>query len=150
MDLATTEHTTRQAIEAVDRSFPGKVTGKLKRALDAMIWDGLKRDDAAREAGMSVHGLREALKRPHVKQYYKAALVVLRDNEQARNVHALIEVRDQQTNQMARVQAVKALEQLSDEPTSGAHSQKLPGLVVQINVGPAAPQPIIDVSPTND
>jgi hypothetical protein len=30
---------TRQAIAARDRSLPGKVTGRLKRVLDAMVWE---------------------------------------------------------------------------------------------------------------
>jgi hypothetical protein len=34
---------TRQAIEAKDRSARNRVTGKLKVAIEAMIWEGLPR-----------------------------------------------------------------------------------------------------------
>jgi hypothetical protein len=37
---------TTPAEAAQDRSAPGKVTGRLKRALDAMIWQAMKRADA--------------------------------------------------------------------------------------------------------
>jgi hypothetical protein len=129
----------RQAIEAVNRSAPLKVTGKLRKAIDAMIWDGLKRDEAAQFAGMSIHGLREALKRPHVKAHWRAELQVLRNSEQPRNIHALAQVRDQLDNQMARVQAVKALEQIGDDQelrnTGTSHS---PGVTIRV-INVAAP-----------
>lgn len=152
MELATIETdkpTTRQAIEAQDRSLPGRVTGKLKRALDAMIYEGKSRKEAAEAAGMVDHGLYAAFRKPHVKAYYAAGLEVLRSSERARNIHALIEVRDQTGNQMARVQAVKALEQLADEAqrTNGSGAPMAPGLTVVVNVGHgtqiAQPEPIV-------
>ena len=57
---------TRQALEAVNRSYPGKVTGRLRAALLDMVWKGSRRDDAAKANNMSIHGLREALRKPHV------------------------------------------------------------------------------------
>lgn len=154
MDIASTDQPTRQALAIEGRSGRLKVTGKLKVALDAMVWDGKTRDQAAEHARLSIHGLREALKRPHVKQYYSAQIEVLRENERARNIHALVQVRDQTGNQMARVQAVKALEQLSDEANrpGGNHAVQVPGLTIVIGspahpaIAPANP-PMIDVSP---
>lgn len=138
---------------AKERSLPGKVTGKLKRAIDAMIMDGLTRRKAAELAGLSEFSLYIAFKKPHVSAYFKGMLQVLRENERARNIHALIEVRDQDGNQMARVQAVKALEQLADDedrgPGGATHSS---GLTIRIinNVTQQAPSgPVIDVSPTD-
>lgn len=86
---------------------------------------------------MTDHSLRTALSKPHVKQYYLGQLQVLRDSERARNIHALAEVRDQQENKMARVQAVKALEQISDDAPSARGSVSLPGLVIVVNTGAA-------------
>jgi hypothetical protein len=74
-----------------------------------------------------------------VKQFYLAELDVLRTSERARNIHALVDVRDQLENKMARVQAVKALEQISDEMPAGRGSQSQPGLTIVINT-PAQPQ----------
>lgn len=97
---------------------------------------------------MTDHSVRTALNKPHVKAYYLKQLEVLRTSERARNIHALVEVRDQQKNQMARVGAVKALEQLSDEQQASANTQQLPGLVVVVNTFPrvSADPPTIDVS----
>lgn len=122
-----------------------KVTGKNKAAIDLMVWEGLKRRDAAERAGLKDHALYVALTKPHVKAYYMQQLDVLRTSERARNIHALVEVRDQPTNQMARVNAVKALEQISDEQDRNPAATAAPGLaivVVQTTVPAASgPQP---------
>lgn len=135
--------------QPLERSAPGRVTGKLKAALDAMIWDGLPRKEAAAKAGISEHGLYKALRKPPVKAHYLAELEVLRTSERARNIHTLAEVRDQRSNQMARVQAVKALEQISDDPTAAAARHAAPGLtLVIVNAAPVTPhQPVIEANP---
>jgi len=66
---------------------------------------------------------------------------VLRDSERARNIHALTSVRDQDENKMARVQAVKALEQISDDAPASRGSVSLPGLVIVVNTGTPLTQP---------
>lgn len=111
-----------------------------------MIWEGLKRDDAAQAAGMSVHGLREALKRTHVRQYYKAQIEVLRDSEHARNVHRLAEIRDAGNN-MPAVQAIGMLERMRTEDDLGRSAmQSTPGVTIvikQIGTQVTQPEPIV-------
>ncbi len=68
----------RQALAAKDRSLPGKVTGRLKRAIDLMVWEAASRSDAAKTVGMTDHSMRQALKRPHVMAYYTGELGVRR------------------------------------------------------------------------
>jgi hypothetical protein len=135
MDTSTTtdNQPTRQAVAVVGRSGKLTVSGKLRVAVDAMIWQGLRRDAAAASAGITDHGLRTALSKPHVRAYYSAQLEVLRTSERARNIHALVEVRDSKTNQMATVAAVKTLEQLSDSPGAVAPAGQAPGVVIVIN-----------------
>jgi hypothetical protein len=144
--MTDTDQPTRQAIEAKDRSAPLQVTGKLKVALDLMVWKGARRVKAAKQAGMTDHGLRAALRKPHVKAHYLAELQVLRESERPRNILAMVEVRDGKghKNPMARLQAAKALEGIEDVlPGRPGHPlQQLPGLVVQINVGLGAQQPL--------
>lgn len=124
---------TRQAVAVRGRSAAGRVTGKLKRALDAMVWQGSRRTDAAAAAGLADHSLRQALRKPHVKAYYLRELEVLRTSERARNILALVDVRDTAENGMARVGAVKALEALEDQPQQrSGGAQSAPGLVVVI------------------
>lgn len=148
-DLApSAPHPTRQQLAAQGRTAPGRVTGKLKAALGFMVWEGLKRPDAAAKAGLTDHGLREALRRPHVKAAYMALLEVLRTSERARNIHALVEVRDDPANKMARVQAVKALEQLDDAAPPAAGNQRVPGfLIVVERRGETAHSPQIEAKP---
>lgn len=141
---------TRQAIEAKDRSSPLKVTGKLKVAIDNMVWKGSRRAKAAVAAGMTDHGLRAALKKPHVKAAYLAELDVLRTSERARNTLAMIEVRDGKghSNPMARVQAAKALEGMEDGLPGSLDPRQQGGIVIRIiAAAPAAQSPMVDVTP---
>jgi hypothetical protein len=150
-----TDQPTRQKLAAQDRSARGMVTGKLRRAIIEMVWCGSCRDDAAKSSGMSVHGLREALRRPHVKHFYLRELDVLKTSERARNILALVDVRDNAENSMARVQAARSLEQLADDannPASGRGAMaSVPGFVILVSAAhlpkdvPASP--IVDVPP---
>ena len=59
---------------------------------------------------------------------------MLRTSERARNIHALVSVRDDGANDMARVAAVKTLEQIDhvEAARGGSGEQVLPGLVITI------------------
>ena len=129
---------TRQALAIEGRSRRGAVTGKLKTALDLMVWDNLKRKDAAEKAGLADSSLRFAFRKPHVMAYYHAELKALRDNLRARNVHRLDGIADDSKNDMARGAAVKALELISDQADEKQRpgSQMLPGLQIVIIGGP--------------
>jgi hypothetical protein len=133
----------RQALAARNRSSPGKVSGKLLVALNSMVWSGCTRKQAAERAGMSDHGLWAALRRPHVRAWYLAEIDVLRTSERARNIHALVDVRDNAENSMARVSAVKTLEAIceADAARGGFEPSQSPGLVIQI-VSDAPPKVI--------
>jgi hypothetical protein len=112
-----------------------RVTGKVRVAIERMVWDGLPRSKAAEAAGLSEHGLYKAFRKPPVKAFYMAQLEVLRTSERARNIHTLVDVRDQESNQMARVQAVKALEQIDDVEQASRGSQMQPGMQIVIVTG---------------
>jgi hypothetical protein len=131
---------TRQKLAIEGRSQRGRVSGKLKVALTEMIWRGSRRPEAAAIAKMSDHGLREAMRRPHVKQWYLAELALLRENERPRTFHRLCDLRDQDENKAAAVSAAKALEQLSEEnagrPRVGGVTE--PGISIMIVNPPAA------------
>lgn len=107
---------TRQAIAVKDRSAPGRVTGKLKIAIDRLVWFGDRRADAAAAAGLTDHGLRTALRKGHVLAYLRTELALLREGEKPRNVHRLVELRDQDDNRAAAVKAIQVLEELTDGP----------------------------------
>lgn len=138
-EIALNTAPSRQQIAAKGRSAPLRVTGKLRVAIDAMVWQCLARADAAKHAGMTEYSLYSAFRKPHVKAHYLSELEVLRTSERARNIHTLVEVRDQTTNQMARVQAVKELEQSAETAARSTGSLSLPGLTIQI-INAAAPE----------
>jgi hypothetical protein len=59
-----------------------------------MVWSGLKRADAAQEAGLADCSLRAALRKPHVLAHYSAELAALRTSLRARNLHRLDTIAD--------------------------------------------------------
>ena len=80
--------------------------------------------------------------------YFNRCLQVLRTGERAQNFFALTEVRDQTDNQMARVNAVKTMQQLDAEGMLRPISDReTPGVTIRI-VSEAPAPPAIDVSPT--
>jgi len=130
---------TRQALAVRDRSAPGRVTGKLKIAIDRLVWFGDRRADAAAAANLTDHGLRTALRKSHVLAYLRAELALLREGERPRNVHRLAELRDQDENRAAAVKAVQVLEQLTENETQYTPRQ---GPAFQIIVIDAAGKPL--------
>ena len=154
MSTADSTQPTRQALEAVNRSAPRKVTGRLRTALVEMVWEGSRRADAAKAAGMTDHGLREALRKPHVKAWYLQELRVLRESERSRTFHRLTELRDQDTNRNAAVAAARTLEGITDTEEARPRTSypQMPGLCINI-ITPASPMPrppLVDVEPMPD
>jgi hypothetical protein len=146
---------TRQAAAIEGRSRRGAVTGKLRTALDLMVWSGEKRFDAAAQAGLADASLRAALRKPHVLAHYNAELAALRTSLRAKNVHRLDGIADASKNDMARVASIKALEAITDqaEERSGpAGGQQQPGVqIIIIQHEPAAQHvdmPVIRVDQT--
>lgn len=126
-----------------------RVTGRLRKALDLMVWDGLTDNQAAVSAGMNVLSIRLALRKQHVRAYFQQQTQVLREREGPRTIHAFIEVRDQKSNQMARVAAGKALLQLEDQPQNAAARHQSPGFVIAIVAAPAGSSASVEQSVRN-
>ena len=135
---------TRQALAVEGRSRRMQVTGRLRAALTAMVWQGARRAEAAKISGMTDHSLRAALRKPHVKAWYLAELGVLRESERPKTFHRLCDLRDQDENRNAAVAAAKALEQISDEQLLRPNATVIsPGVTIRIlNVMPAAPSAV--------
>jgi hypothetical protein len=134
---------TRQAVAAHNRSLPGRVTGKLYRAIDAMVWAGASRKEAAQVAGLSDHGLRQALRRPHVLAHYLSECEVLRVSGRAKRLHRLEELAEQNTNMNAAVAAIKTAELMPDDPVKRGGAVASPGVVIRVVnlVAPSDPGP---------
>ena len=114
-----------------------KVSAKVKRAIELMVWEGKPYNDAAQEAGLTTRSMRLALAKPHVVQYLNAGRQVLRTSAGPRNIQRLLEIRDADNNQPA-VNAIKLLEQIGDEPGLSTQQQRAPGVVIVVNGSPTA------------
>ena len=135
------------ALKAIDRGPKTlTVSGRLKSAIDRMVWTSMTRPQAATASGMTDHGVREALRKPHVKAYLLEQMQVLRDSERPRNIHRLAEIRDA-ANNMPAVQAIRALEEMQ-EPVGSSKHLPTAGLVIHIT-GTEAKPVTIDVSPAD-
>jgi hypothetical protein len=132
------------------------LTTTVKTAIDLIVFDRISRLEACKRAGITERGLYFALEKPEVAIYFNRSLEVLRSGERPRNIHRLGELRDQDANRAAAVQAIRALEGMGDDAQGrpGSITQVLPGLTVVIRAGlgvqPPAPRPPIDITPPRE
>lgn len=118
-----------------DPKRPAAVTPKVKAAIDMMVEDGKRWEDAATDAGLTVRAMRKALEKPEVVRYLRARKQVFRASVSAANISVLAEIRDKGENQMARLGAIRMLEQMDDEPISAGGSMRSAGVTIVINAG---------------
>lgn len=150
--LAIADQPTPRQIGRREASKPAKVTGRLKRALDLMVWDAKRDNEAAVETGITISAIRIALKQPHVRAYYREQIEVLRGRESARNIHRAIEIRDAANN----MPAIHAIRYLDGEDAENARQlnamHRSPGLTVVVVQGAAEVRnaPVLDVTPSED
>jgi hypothetical protein len=135
---------TRQALAIPGRSQRMKVSGKLKTALELMVWSGKRRAESAKEAGLADASLRSALRKPHVLAWYNNELAALRTSLRAKNVHRLDTIADASANDMAKVSAIKTLELITEqaETRSPSGATQLPGIQIVIVQRAAELKPI--------
>ena len=137
--VETNTPATPQALSAKTRSPAGRVQGKLRIALNAMVFEGLPLDKAAQAADLTTRALRSAIEKPHVRKYLREQKQVFRASVSSQNIHVLADLRDKSGNDMARLGAVKVLEQI-DDPASGNNGQiKAPGFTIIVNTTDAKP-----------
>jgi hypothetical protein len=135
---------TRQAEAVKGRSQRLKVSGKLRVALDLMVWSGTCRADAAEEAGLVDASLRSALRKPHVLAWYNSELAALRTSLRARNVHRLDTIASDSKNDMSRVAAIKTLKAITEQAEQHQRpNDQQPGVQIVI-VQPAAEPKILN------
>ena len=120
---------------------PKRITPKLQRAVAAMVWKGLPRDEAAVHAGMTPDGLYQAMRKPHVKAYLLAEMEVLRTSAIPRNFHLLETIAETADNDMAKVAAIRQMGRRDDmSDIRGNIGAQSPGLTIQIVTD--APKPL--------
>lgn len=132
---------------------PPRVTGQLAVALKAIAWDGAELHEAAQAAGMKTRNLRLALEKRHVLAFLKEQREVFRSYVSAQNIRHAKELRDTSKNAMARLGAMKYIDNVADEATISAARARAPGVVIVIGDPAAAhtahmrqiePKPLIE------
>jgi hypothetical protein len=154
-DLATIPQSQQQATAKTAK--PAKqlrISAKVRTAIEAMVWEGLKRDEAAEKAGLKDNSLYVAFMKPDVKAYYAQQCEVLRTSGRARRIHRLEAMLEQSDNKAAVINAALALESIgTDQATVNTQQSAVPGVVIQIVTHAPAPavtdtrltQPVIDM-----
>jgi len=123
---------------ARNKTPPPRISKRLKQAIDAIVHDAKSWNEAASDYGFNTRTIRLAFAKPHVQAYYRAQCQVLRASTSARNIHRLCEIRDAENN-MPAVNAIKALELISDEQTTNKQTTS-PGVTIRIVNVAATPQ----------
>jgi len=96
-------------------------------------------------AGLTDHGLRQALRRPHVMAFYLSECEVLRASGRAKRLHRLEELAAQNVNINGAVAAIKAAELITEDPVRSGAANPTPGVTIRIlNVVPAPSTTPID------
>lgn len=131
------------------------LTRKIRAAIDAQVFEGLKRAEAAKKAGITDNALYQALRKPAPLAYWNECLQVLRTGERARNIIRLTEIRDQDENRTAAVRAVQVLEEAAASKQQQAGSKVVtPGIQIVINANSAErmmpDQTLIEINPLID
>jgi hypothetical protein len=151
MDDATTKEPisisrTPQKVQAGTRTV--RITARVRAAVEAMVWQGLKRDDAAQAVGMKDNSLYVALRKPDVRAFYFSECEVLRMSGHARRIHRLESVVEQDENKMAVVQASRTLEGMGEDAQSRSAGSFDPHVTIRIvNVAPTPAVTTIEAKP---
>lgn len=119
------------------------LTPKNKAAIEAMVFDGLKRPAAAELVGLTDHALRTALTKPHVLAYLNEQMEVLRTSGRPRALHTMIDLLDDKNSSVK----FKAAEYL-DGQNRGTHTVGATQVNVQVNnTVSVTPGYVIDLTP---
>jgi hypothetical protein len=102
---------------------------------------------AAKECGIRPDQMRRYLDRPAVRALLMQERRAFRAAICASNEAALLDVRNHSANGMARIAAVRALEQLGDDESGAPGAAASPGITIRILTAPSTPEPMVDVSP---
>lgn len=149
LDTTDIPAVSRQKHEAVGRSLPRRVSGRLKVAIDLMVMEALPRREAAARAKLSEHAIYCGLRKPHVATYYNSLLESVRLSERPRNLRRLIEIRDAAEN-LPAIHAIKLLEPQPDASNVNVNLTLQAGYVISLEERDEDRRPVINVTPRKD
>jgi hypothetical protein len=122
------------------------LTPKNKAAVELMVFDGLKRSEAAELVGLTDHALRTALTKPHVLAYLNEQMEVLRTSGRPRALHTMIELLESK-NDSTKFKAAEYL----DGMNRSSHQVGATQINLQVNnTVKVTPGYVIDLTPDSD
>ena len=107
-----------------------RIDHRTERALYFMVFVGMTRPEAAAKAGITDNGLYKALRKPDVKRLHAAMCEDLRLSQMPRNLHVAMDIRDNGSNEMARIASIKYLSQSHEQLSTGQATA--PGVVINV------------------
>jgi hypothetical protein len=137
---------TSRALDNISRpNRIDRVTPKVRKAIQLMVWEGMQIVEAAKQVGLTGQAMRLAIEKPAVLAALKREKQVLRESVSARNIHRLREIRDAADN-MPAIQAIRTLEQLGEETHTASGLTPSQGITIRIVNEAPSPQ-MVDVTP---
>jgi hypothetical protein len=113
-----------------------------------MVWQGLKRNEAAEAVGMKDNSLYAAFRKADVRAFYLSECEVLRMSGRARRIHRLEGLVEQDENKMAAVQASRTLDGMGEDAQARATNPQSAWLTIRIvSPAPAAVTTTIEHKP---
>lgn len=100
---------------------PLSLTKPIATAIHLMVWEGLDRKEASRRAGITDHGLYQALTKPHVKAALLEQYEVLRTSARPRAHHKLEMLMDRAESERVQLEAAKYLDSNGKSDMQGVH-----------------------------
>jgi hypothetical protein len=130
----------------------GRLTPKVRTAIEEIVFRGRNREEAATIAGIQPDSLYRALRRPEVLSYRTLLMEVLRSGASARTLSKIENLMDTATSEHVRLQAaqwlagIDGISPLARQEIEHRHVGTAPGLTINLITGPA-PAPMIDITP---
>jgi hypothetical protein len=126
------------SVQPQPNTAPRKVrlSPKVRAAIDAMVEGGLKRETAAKHAGITDHALYCALRLPHVLAYRSERLRVLRESEAARSIARVATLADDAQSEHVKLGAnellmgIEGISKVQRSENLHVHQHLIPGLTV--------------------
>jgi hypothetical protein len=134
---------------------PQPIPARVKDALRLMVYGRLNDPDcqaldfiaAAKECGIAPDQMRRYLDRPNVRALLMQERKAFRLAICASNESALLDIRNNAANSMARIASIRALEQLTESETRHPVAEGVPAFQIIIQAAPASEPQTIDITP---
>jgi hypothetical protein len=129
---------------------------KIRAVCDLMVFGRLNDEncaplsfiEAAKECGVAPDVMRKWLDRGQARAYLLSQRRIFRAALCSGNELALLDIRQNAANSMARIAAVRALEELHEEGNARLEQREKPGITIRIlPAPPPVSPPTIDITP---